>query len=447
VDEDRRREIGLFRYALIRDAADQELSKAERGRLVRQIAGREHLGPDGRPVRVSRCTLDRWLAAYRHGGFQALVPQPRVTPLRTPAGMLELAFQLKRERPERTAAQVHEIMLATIDGDAIGVPAERTLQTHFARQGLNVRADGRSPGKAYGRFEAAVRNELWTGDGLHGPILAGSTARRAVLLAFIDDHSRLLVGWRWGTGEDVFRLEAAFRSGLMARGVPDAVLVDRGSAFVSHQLLRACAVLGVKLIHASARAATTKGKIERYFRTVRDQFLVEIDDGIELAELNRLFQAWLEVVYHRRVHSETGETPLARFDTAGAPRLPTPALLREAFLWSQERTVTKTATVSLHGNQYEVDAALVHRKVELVFDPFDLTRIEVRYQHRPFGTATPLTIGRHVHPQAQREVPPPAAGTGIDYLKLLADRRDAELGGHPIDYASLANDGEGDGDG
>jgi Integrase core domain len=144
-------------------------------------------------------------------------------------------------------------------------------------------------------------------------------ARRAVLLAFLDDHSRLLVGWRWGTGEDVFRLEAALRAGLMARGVPDAILVDRGSAFVSSQLLRACAVLGVKLIHASPRAATTKGKVERFFRTVRDQFLVEIDDGVELGELNRLFSAWLEVVYHRRVHSETGQTPLARFDAAGAP--------------------------------------------------------------------------------------------------------------------------------
>jgi putative transposase len=207
-------------------------------------------------------------------------------------------------------------------------------------------------------------------------------------------------------------------------------------------------VLGVKLIHASPRAATTKGKIERFFRTVRDQFLVEIDDGVDLTELNRLFSAWLEVVYHRRVHSETGQTPLARFDTAGAPPLPTPALLREAFLWSQERTVTKTATVSLHSNQYEVDAALVGRKVELVFDPFDLTRIEVRYQHRPMGVAVPLLIGRHTHPQAEREVPPPAASTGIDYLKLLADQRDAELGGHRIDYASLTNgDGDGDGDG
>ena len=433
--EERRREIGLFRYTLIRDLADPGLSKAERGRLVRALSEREHVGPDGRLVRVSATTLWRWVRFYRRGGFDALVPQPRVVAVRTPAETLELAFQIKRERPERTAAQVHEIMLAAAGEQP--VPGLRTLQTHLARAGLNVRGDGRSPGKVYGRFEAAARNELWTGDGLHGPRLAGGVTR-AVLLAFIDDHSRLLVGWRWGAGEDVFRLEAALRAGLMSRGVPASILVDRGSAFVSHQLLRACAVLGVKLIHASPRAATTKGKIERFWRTVRDQFLVEIDDGIELVELNRLFSAWLEVVYHRRVHTETGQTPLERFDAAGVPALPTPALLREAFLWSQERTVTKTATVSLYSNSYEVDAALVGCKVELIFDPFDLTRIEVRYLHRPFGLAVPVRIGRHTHPQARRELPAPSTGTGIDYLKLLAGRRDAELRGHRIDFSSLA---------
>ena len=253
-----RQEIGLLRYALIRDAADPGLSRAQRGRLLRAVADREHVGPDGRLVRVGRTTLGRWVRAYRRGGFDALVPQPKVVPVRTPAEALELAFALKRERPERTAAQVHEIMLTTAE-DRDRVPGLRTLQTHLARAGLNVRADGRSPGKVYGRFEAAARNELWTGDGLHGPKLADGAAR-AVLLAFIDDHSRLLVGWRWGTGEDVFRLEVALRAGLMSRGVPAAILVDRGSAFVSSQLLRACAVLGVRLIHASPRAATTKDR-------------------------------------------------------------------------------------------------------------------------------------------------------------------------------------------
>ena len=259
MEDERRREIGLFRYALVRPCVDPGLSKAERGRLVRALAAGEHLGPDGRLVRVGCSTLGDWIRAYREGGFEALVPKLRVVAPRTPPGVLELAFALERERSERTAAQVHQIMHAA--GEC--PPTVRTLQTHFARAGLNVRADGRSSHKVYGRFEASVRNELWMGDGLHGPILAGASARRAVLLAFIDDHSRLVVGWRWGTGEDVFRLEAALRSGLMARGVPEQILVDRGSAFVSSQLFRACAVLGVKLIHASPRAATTKGRKAR----------------------------------------------------------------------------------------------------------------------------------------------------------------------------------------
>ena len=147
------------------------------------------------------------------------------------------------------------------------------------------------------------------------------------------------------------------------------------------------------------------------------------------------------------MHSETKQTPLERFDAAGAPALPTPAVLREAFLWSEERAVSKTATVSLHANSYEVDPALAGRRVELVFDPFDLTRIEVRYQRRPFGLAIGQVIGRHTHPKAKNDTAPPAA-TGIDYLRLLDEQRAADQEGYRIDYAGLTNnDGDGDGDG
>src|ERR1700747_2619666 len=133
MDENRRREVGLFRYALIRDAADPAISKAERGRLVRALAEREHVGADGRLVRVARGTLDEWIRAYRRGGFGALVPRARRGLAGTGAQVLELAFELKREQPARTAAQVHQVMVAA----GVPVPAVRTLQTHFARAGLN----------------------------------------------------------------------------------------------------------------------------------------------------------------------------------------------------------------------------------------------------------------------------------------------------------------------
>lgn len=442
--EDRRTEVGLFRYSLAREPADAALSKAERGALVRALAAREHVGPDGNWVRVGRSTLDRWVRVLRAGGFDALLPVPRRGVPTTPAEVLELAETLRRDVPERTAAQVRRIMVAAGGDEPVVVPSVRTLQRHFVRVGLNVRPDG-GPPRVFGRFQAAGPNELWSGDALHGPAVDG---RKAILFAFVDDYSRLLPGYRWGYSEDVVRLEAALRSGLASRGVPKAILVDRGSAFVSGQLLRACATLGVRLIHARPYSPTTKGKIERAFETVRGQFLVEVAArGVaDLAELNRLFSAWVEVHYHRAVHSETKARPIERFLQAGPPPLPTPDMLREAFLWAEGRKVTKTATVSLHGNAYEVDPALIGRRVELLFDPFDLGRIEVRFEGRAMGLATPQRISRHTHPKARPDAAPPREPSGIDYLGLLAARRDKELGGQRISYADLAAD-DSDGDG
>ena len=126
--------------------------------------------------------------------------------------------------------------------------------------------------------------------------------------------------------------------------------------------------------------------------------------------LNELFASWVETVYHQREHTETTQKPLERFLAPGPPVLPTAALLREAFLWSEYRRVSKTAMVSC-GNSYEVDTALVGRTVEVVFDPLKLTTLEVRYQGRSMGLAVPHRIGRHVHPQARSDLPPhPRAG-------------------------------------
>lgn len=435
---DRVREVGLFRYALIREAADASVSTRQRGRLVRELAAREHTGPFGERLVVSRVTLDRWILTWRRGGFDALLPQARNCDPTTSAAVLELAAALKREVPARTAAQISAI-LAVHAGPDSPVPSARTLQRHFARLELNTRPDGLPP-RAFGRFEAAAPNDRWTGDALHGPVVAG---RKTFLFAFVDDHSRALVGYRWGHSEDTVRLEAALRAGLAARGVPKVVYLDNGSAMVSSQLLRALAILGIKLTHSKPGQPAGRGKIERLFRTVREQFLVELQVPgalaavTDLAKLNELFAAWVETVYHQRIHTETGQKPLARFLAAGPPALPTPALLREAFLWSHTRQVTKTATLSLHGNTYEVDAALVGRKVEVVFDPFDLTTLEVRYQGRPMGLAVPHRIGRHVHPNARPDLPPPPASpTGIDYLALVAAQHRQLLAAR-INYTDL----------
>jgi len=260
----RDQEVGLFRYALIREAADAALSTKARGRLVRDLAEREHTGPFGERVRISRVTLDRWILTWRRGGFEALVPSTRRCEPRTDPAVLELAAALKREVPARTAAQVAAI-LAACSGPAGTAPSPRTLQRHFARLELSTGPDGRPP-RAFGRFEAAAANDRWTGDALHGPVIAG---RKTYLFAFIDDHSRALVGYRWGHSEDTVRLEVALRAGLGSRGVPKVVYLDNGAAMVSTQLLRALAVLGIRLTHSKPGQPAGRGKIERVLCATR----------------------------------------------------------------------------------------------------------------------------------------------------------------------------------
>jgi putative transposase len=435
--------IGVFRFQLISAAIDERLSMRARGALVRQIAEAWHRDPFGNRVRFSRDTLDRWGRLWRQGGLEALVPSPRFSPVRTDADVLGVAAALKRENPARTAAQVERILTRSQGWS----PSQSTLLRLFHRLDLPG-ADGRvaTTGEVFGRFEAGEPNELWTGDALHGPRIGG---RKTYLFAFIDDHSRLIAGHRWGFAEDTVRLAAALRPALAARGVPRACYTDNGSAFVDAWLLRGCAKLGIRLTHSAPGRPQGRGKIERFFGTVNEQFLVEVADSsaedltdhgtsqaAALLELNRLFTAWVETVYHTRVHSETEQTPPHRWEAGwqrcGArPRMPAPADLAEAFRWSEFRTVQrKTATVSLYSNTYQVDAALIGRRVELVFDPFDMGDISVRYHGKAFGQALAHTISRHSHPKARPETPqkPPPAATGIDYLNLIAADHHAATG-------------------
>ncbi|WP_043463395.1 DDE-type integrase/transposase/recombinase [Kitasatospora sp. MBT66] len=435
---ERAMQIGLFRYMLIREAADPTLTGRQRGRLVRQLAGAPHVDPDGRTIWITRWTIDRWIAEWRRGGFDALVPSTRQSQPRTPPEVFELAAALKKENPSRSAAQIRRILSAQ-HGWA---PDERTIQRMFVRDGLNSLKAPKEPA-VFGRFEADRPNEIWTGDALHGPRIEG---RKTYLFAFVDDHSRAVVGHRWGFAEDTVRLAAALRPALAARGVPEYVYVDNGSAFVDSWLLRACAKLGIKLVHSAPGRPQGRGKIERFFRTVNGEFTVEIASGdgepgrqiTSLAEMNRLFTAWVENVYHRRTHSETGMAPLARW-MAGHPfPVPAPADLAEAFRWSEHRTVAKTGLVSLHGNRYQVDPVLVGRRVELVFDPFDLTFLRVRSEGHDAGTALPFQISRHSHPKARPEVPAetPKPTTGIDYLGLIDTQHSTELA-DKVNYSAL----------
>ena len=271
---ERARRVALFRYEVIQELIDPQLSCRERGELVRMLVAREHTGPFGGGVRLSRPTIERWARAWRTGGFAALVPAPaRVAP-RTPAEVLTVATALKLENPARTATQIERILRA----QSGWAPAPRTLQRHFERLRLAGELAGpeTSPPAAFGRFEADRCNELWVGDALHGPPVGG---RKTYLFAFLDDRSRAVMAARFAHHEDTVRLAAALRPALAARGVPQNVYVDNGSPFVDSWLLRACAVLGIKLVHSTPGRPQGRGKIERFLCATRRPVASPVQPG------------------------------------------------------------------------------------------------------------------------------------------------------------------------
>jgi putative transposase len=211
---------------------------------------------------------------------------------------------------------------------------------------------------------------------MHGPsvAVAGKGRRKAYLIAFLDDATRLIPYAAFAMSENTAAFLPVFKQALLRRGIPERLYVDNGANFRSHHLALVCAKLGVALIHARPYQPQGKGKLERWFRTCRAQLLAHLgaDDTASLEALNRRLWAFVEGEYHHAPHRGLdADTPLERWTrSAEDVRFPEPALdLDELFLFECMRRVQKDRTVSLHGVVYEVDAALVGEKITLRYDP------------------------------------------------------------------------------
>ena len=323
----------------------------------------------------------------------------------------------------------------------LGVPVLRTALVRLRAIDMRVHElRAMLSGEIEVRYEAEAPDERWIGDVLVGPFVPHPRAPgsvRARLFLLVDDHSRLLVAGRFFGNETLRAGQEVLHAAILRRGLPESLYVDNGAAYAGAELARSCAILGVRLIHSRPYAPEGRGKQERLNRVIRERFLLEATQvGIgSLDELNDRFAAWVERYLNVRVHTETGESPLARYARRAA-RPADPELLRTAFLWSAHRRVSRTATVSFEGNEYEVDAALAGRTVELRYRPEDLFAIEVWFGGRQVGWCTPRRIARHVHRSAPPPPPEPAPATGIDYLgQILADH-EATVSG-PIAYRDL----------
>ena len=377
-DVERRQQVALFRYGTIADLVQLPLGHRGLYKLLENKAAREYEIPGTLRRHVAVETMRGWLSVYRRGGFDALVPKVRSdhgAARAIPARVVDVLCEIKDATPElsiplviREAREKHGAIVTS----ELELPLS-TVHRLLARRGLTRRRKDDGTSKDRRRFEYEDANEMWMSDVMYGPKLRiGGRLRQTYLIAFIDDATRLIPHAVFALTEATAAYLPALEHAIRRRGLPKRLYVDNGSAFRSHHLALVCAKLGIALIHATPRSPQGKGKMERWFRTVRLQLLPTLESvaSLTLDALNRRLAGWVEGEYHHAAHRGIGgETPVDRWARlSGNVKMPG-ADVSACFLFDSKRKVARDRTVTLDGVAFEVDAALVGQVVVLRYDP------------------------------------------------------------------------------
>jgi transposase InsO family protein len=396
---DLRQSIALFRYGLISDLARLAPDTPGLYAQLEAKAAQSYAIPGTARTRVAAETLRDWLKKYRHGGFDALLPRPRIDRGQSralPAEVADQLISLKEELPQMSIPQL--LRIASERGIGEGTWPRATVYRLFRQAGLMDPQPDDPTDQDRRRFAFAHAGELWMSDVMHGPTVAvGGQRRKAYLIAFLDDATRVIPHAAFAFSENTQAYLPILRQAIERRGLPARLYVDNGATYRSQHLALVCARLGITLIHSRPHRPEGRGKQERWFRTVRAQFLPRLTpaDTDSLEALNRRLWTWIESEYHQTPHRGLGEqTPLDRWaQSADRVRLPDRNLDFEAlFLFETRRRVQRDRTVSLHGIVYEVDAVLVGQTVTLRHDPSAPPQrgIEVWHEGKFVSRATPV---------------------------------------------------------
>jgi transposase InsO family protein len=393
------RDWGVFRYGLISEAT-RPVSGEVTSDVISRIAARQHQLPDGTLRRFSASSLRLWLKEYQRGGLDALY-----TKARSDKGSFrkiddDVAETIARHRVQHRQLSVklfHQILhqdAVLPDGTRV---CEATLRRFLRFRGLDKPL--RETAKARAKYEMPHPNDLWIADFMHGPRVGSSQGKRkAILCGIIDDHSRVLVGGRFSFTEDTADLLHTFRDAIATYGVPKRFYCDNGPAFVSVHLTEACARVGCVLLHSEPFDSPSRGKIERFFRTVRLRLLPLVTDA-DLASLDTLqerFEDWLRQDYHLRRHGGIDMKPLDRF-LAGAEGTLIQRLssqeIDHAFMGRITRVVRNDATVKIGGIFYEVPAEFTPAsRVDIRFPVGRPDELVLYLDDRPVGPIRPVDV-------------------------------------------------------
>ena len=429
-DDDAKVARTLLRYRLIAEAV--EAPTGERTALLREVAGKEHTSADGRTMRVTLRTLQRWVARFKRGGLTALGRARRKDKGRMralPEAAIARAVALRHEETARSTSTLIDILERA--GDVTqGTLRRSTLDRHLDRRGASRRMLHVLGTKRHVRLSFDHPLDFVLGDFHDGPYIRTviGDVRRAVLGAFIDHCTRYLPESRYGMTEDLMHVRRGLRALVIAHGLPRRLYVDGGPGYKAERFHFGCAQIGIDLVHSKPYVSEGRGAIERFNRTVKEAFEVEVrlrPELLTLDELNAFWRAWLEERYHRVAHSETGEPPAERWERLLATtevRHADPVLLDEVLRLRAHRKVhPKTSTVEVCGVRFVVDTALRKRRVQVLYDPTDLSSVLVFYDGRRIQRACPQLAGEHPVATPEKRKPPPPS---VDYLALL--RRDYE---------------------
>jgi putative transposase len=242
-------------------------------------------------------------------------------------------------------------------------------------------------------FESAHPNEIWQSDVMHGPFVKhDGKVKKSYLIAIIDDHSRLIIHAEFYLAETLKNFLDSLRQGIMARGLPQKLYIDNGACYKTLHLEQVAAQLGIGISHSRPYTPQGRGKIERWFKFVRENFLASLMNSErreKLDLLNHHFAEWVDE-YNNRVHSTTKQTPYERYRANLECARPAPKELIDYFRAIEFRRVKKDRTIRLHGQIFEAPVGLIDRQVELRFHPENLAEVEIFFDGKSNGMAVPV---------------------------------------------------------
>ena len=413
------------KYALLEPLLGEYLNEQEKQEQRQKV--RQALG-------ISERTLRRYLRKLRLQGPEGLSRKRRSDAGRLrkfSQNILKKALELLKQNPLRSVPMLMKLLrIDPVVGQQAKKISSSTLYYHLKKAGVDFRRPGKQmPEGVYRRFQAKYPNELWQGDARHGIPLPhpNKPGRKRItyLFAWVDDFSRKIMDARYYWDEKLPRMEHSFRQAVLRWGLPVRLYCDNGKVYLARHFLILLIALGVRMIHHRAYAAWCKGKIENVMKTLkRFQQEAALADFKTIEELNSALAAWIEVEYNNKIHSATGETPNDRYQNNlklhPPKRITDIEQFNALFLWQSEKTVDKFGKIRFQKNLYPLRSLAPGSKVELRYDPFDLSVLQVFYQKSYHGTLKASKLTRGVVSKLPEERKPTTVSPeAIEYFRVI----------------------------